>query len=212
MSPTKTGKNFIPFTQRLGIFTSPLYRFLSYMWPPFLIWGLDRTLRLARILRVRYLSSKCKGSAAQAKLQVLSANTLSVSIRVASSASTYSPLGFSWRAGQSAYLSIPIVARWGLGLSVEAHPFTIASIDTQVSTSDISASDKEKSQDTQKSGVEPTVEIKFIVRARHGFTRRLHEYASRAGGSCMVSTFVDGPYGEPPVIHAHPNAIFVAGA
>lgn len=148
---------------------------------------------------------------AQAKLQVLSPNTLSVSMRVATSTSTYSPLGLSWRAGQSAYLSIPVVARWGLGLSVEAHPFTIASIDTPIPTSDVPVSD-EKNGATRSSNAKPEVEIKFIVRARHGFTRMLHAYASRNGGSCMVSAFVDGPYGEPPVIHTHPNAIFVAGA
>ncbi|KAI5118220.1 hypothetical protein M0805_000716, partial [Coniferiporia weirii] len=158
--------------------------YLAYTWPPFIVWGLDRAIRLARTLHIRYLSSKCKGNPALATLRVISSDTLCATMRVANSRL------LRWRPGQSAFLSVPGVSYFPL----EAHPFTIASIDEPISA--------EGSDES---------ELKFIIRTRHGFTRRLHDHAARAGGTCQISTFIDGPYGEPPALHTYPTFVLVAG-
>jgi NAD(P)H-flavin reductase len=80
---------------------------------------------------------------------------------------------FKWRAGQHLYLWAPRV-----GLA-EAHPYTIACAhqlpDTCICNS-----------------------IQLVVRKHDGFSRRLHEYATKAGGKEHQTVFVSGPYGAPP--------------
>ncbi|KAI5116193.1 hypothetical protein M0805_005181 [Coniferiporia weirii] len=158
--------------------------YLVYTWPPFIVWGLDRALRIARTLHIRYLTSKCKGNSALAILKVISPDTLCATMRVANSRL------LRWRPGQSAFLSVPSVSYFPL----EAHPLTIASIDEPISAE---GSDE--------------LELKFIIRTRRGFTRRLHDHAARAGGMCQISTFIDGPYGEPPALHTYPTVVLMTG-
>ncbi|EJD06301.1 uncharacterized protein FOMMEDRAFT_138344 [Fomitiporia mediterranea MF3/22] len=169
-------------------------KFLPYVWSACIIWGLDRFLRLVRVLRIRYLNSKCKGSHAQATIKALSSDTVAVSMRIVQP--SCSLFKFGWRPGQSAYLTVPAVTPWSWGVSIEAHPFTIASIDETVE---------------RDGGEEDELEMKFIIRVRDGFTRRLHGFAVSAGGSCAVSAFVDGPYGDPPNVYFYPNVVLVAG-
>lgn len=122
-------------------------------------------------------------------MEVISANTLRVKVRLAYT----SVLPLRWRAGQSAYLSVPVASRFGF--SLEAHPFTIATVDTPLCDSN-----------GQK-----YVELMFIVRARQGFTQRLYNYTVQESGSCSVSAYIDGPYGEPPSLRGSPRAVLIAG-
>ena len=168
------------------------FRFYVYTWPPFVPWAVDRLLRLAITLQIRYLCYKAPGSQGKVQLEVLSTNTLRVRFRLACPTA----LRLRWRAGQNAYLSVPSASRFGI--SLEAHPFTIATIDTPV----IDAA----SADGQR-----YVELMFIIRSREGFTQRLYEFAKQGGGSCFVSAYVDGPYGEPPSLRGTPRAILIAG-
>ncbi|KAH8113680.1 ferric reductase NAD binding domain-containing protein [Phellopilus nigrolimitatus] len=170
----------------------------NYVWPAFTLWGLDRTLRFARVVRNRFLSSRSNPAStshtpARAKLEILSPDALRVSLRMADVGIALG--GLRWSAGQTAYLSIPAVSR----IPFEAHPFTIASVDAPLPPSAKSIVEKEER------------EVKFIIRARRGFTRRLHEYALRAGGVCSTSAYVDGPYGYPPDVNAYPRVVLVAG-
>ena len=106
-----------------------------------------------------------------------------------------------WNAGQNAYLTVPCVSK---KCPLEAHPFTVASIDSPIDDSDDGGA--------AMSGTERR--MIFIIRAREGFTRRLYEYAATNGGvksGCRVSAWIDGPYGPSASCHAFPNVLLVAG-
>lgn len=89
----------------------------------------------------------------------------------------------------------------------EAHPFTIASIDT--------TRDETPSDIIPKAGQEAPdetdpfwKELVFFVNIQGGFTKRLRE-AARKGGKLKV--FVDGPYGNPPNLSDYDTSVLVAG-
>jgi predicted ferric reductase len=86
---------------------------------------------------------------------------------------TIKDVHFKWRAGQHLYLWVP---RIGVA---EAHPYTIACAhqlpDTCICNS-----------------------IQLVVRKHRGFSRRLHDFAVKAGKKDHVTVFVSGPYGAPP--------------
>ncbi|KAI5119309.1 hypothetical protein M0805_004553 [Coniferiporia weirii] len=164
--------------------------FTAYAWPPFIVWGFDRLLRLSRVVYIRHLSSKISSGHANALVEILSTDVIRMTLRVPSSKL------LSWRPGQHAFLIVPSVSHSPL----EAHPFSIASLD---------APDRGE------------VDLKFIIRAQTGFTRRLYDYASRVSSEkppisdgisgCQVSAYMDGPYGSPPSVNTYPNVILVAG-
>lgn len=84
---------------------------------------------------------------------------------------------FTWKAGQHMYLWLP---RLG---PLETHPFTIAS-------------------PYQTSNKCHCNEIQLAIRAQKGFSRRIHNYASKMQGldkTAILTAFVSGPYGVPPV-------------
>lgn len=84
---------------------------------------------------------------------------------------------FAWSAGQHVYLWIPRLGR------LESHPFTIA---IPYAISDGNAGH----------------DIQLIVQKKKGFTRRLHQYASRSqhqNVTANLTGFVTGPYGVLPV-------------
>ena len=99
----------------------------------------------------------------------------------------------TWRAGQCAYLIMPTVSASPL----EAHPFTIAGIPTILSDS------------AEERAARPT--LKFVIRVREGFTKRLRDYAKRRSGGCTVTAFVDGPYGIPPDLRLKDTVVLIAG-
>ncbi|KAH6635757.1 hypothetical protein F5144DRAFT_155238 [Chaetomium tenue] len=86
---------------------------------------------------------------------------------------TIKDVHFKWRAGQHLYLWVPRV-----GLA-EAHPYTIACAhqlpDTCICNS-----------------------IQLVVRKHGGFSRRLHDFATKVGRKEHSTVFVSGPYGAPP--------------
>lgn len=92
-------------------------------------------------------------------------------------------VGFSWRAGQHVYLSIP---RAGV---LEAHPFTIANLP---GTAD--ASNK----------------IELVVRAHSGFSRRLYRRCQGVESPRTFLSFISGPWGAPPSIERFESLIFMA--
>ncbi|KAI5117834.1 hypothetical protein M0805_003311 [Coniferiporia weirii] len=164
-------------------------QFTAYAWPPFIVWGLDRLLRLSRVIYIRRLSSQKPSGPANALVEILPTDAIRVTLRIPSSKL------LSWRPGQHAFLTVPSVSRSPL----EAHPFTIASLDAP-------------------DGGE--VDLKLIIRARTGFTRRLYDYTVRASSEaplsnealeCRVSAYIDGPYGSPPSVNTYPNVILIAG-
>ncbi|KDQ51285.1 hypothetical protein JAAARDRAFT_41346 [Jaapia argillacea MUCL 33604] len=91
----------------------------SYIWPYFLIWGLDR---FVRILRMTFfaLSSKFRHSStlAESSVSLLPPHLMGLQIPRLS--------GFHWFPGRSAYLVLPGIST----LPFDALPFWIASIDS----------------------------------------------------------------------------------
>ncbi|CEI38562.1 unnamed protein product [Fusarium venenatum] len=85
---------------------------------------------------------------------------------------TIKDVHFKWKAGQHIYLWLP---RLGL---FEAHPYTIACAHKLGGTCCCNS-------------------IQLVVRAHAGFSKRIHEYATKNAASELTG-FVSGPYGVPP--------------
>ncbi|KAJ7767290.1 ferric reductase NAD binding domain-containing protein [Mycena metata] len=184
-----------------------------YVWPSFVIWGFDRLLRYLRVFIVNggYLhlfGRKDTTASLQANVDVVSARFLRVVVRV--------PSRVSWAPGQVAFLAIPSVSRtpW------EAHPFTIANIDSgrPGAAEGIldGASRDEKNESPTESA--PTVavlpysknkELIVLIRVRGGFTKRLLDAAANKTDS--FKAFIDGPYCTPPSITGFATVLLFAG-
>lgn len=158
-------------------------RYTVYLWPCYGVWILDRFLRLARALYIRYLSTRSSTGKGKATIKLVSSDTVSVKLRLARGAL------MKWQPGQSAYLTIPSVSKY----IMEAHPFTIASISEPVPSG------------------EREVELLFIVHACDGFTRRLLHKTIAGRGELSVPAFASGPYGTPPAMHVYHKVILIAG-
>ena len=88
----------------------------------------------------------------------------------------------------------------------EAHPFTIASVDT---TGDGTRRD---APTTVKEGFAETEpywkELVFFINVHDGFTRKLRDVAEKGG---KAKVFVDGPYGKPPDLTSYDTSLLIAG-
>ncbi|KAL6722311.1 ferric-chelate reductase Frp1 [Lecanora helva] len=96
---------------------------------------------------------------------------------------------FTWKPGQHVLLWCP-----SLG-PLESHPFTIANVSQGVS------------------GQQPN-EIQLVIRARSGFTRRLHRRVSKAAGSRppIIRAFLTGPLGSLPSWNAYETVILISAS
>lgn len=113
------------------------------------------------------------------------------------------PPHLQWSPGQTAYLIMPGVST----IPFEAHPFTIASLDTahDETQEDIYAISKEGSLGES----EPYwKELVFFINVRNGFTKKLSDAAERGD---KVKVFVDGPYGNPPDLMDYDTSVLIAG-
>ncbi|KAJ6517996.1 ferric reductase NAD binding domain-containing protein [Mycena vitilis] len=187
-----------------------------FVWPSFVLWGLDRLLRYLRIFLVNggyfnFLGKKDAQATTplSACVEVVSSHLLRVTVHV--------PDRLWWAPGQVAHLSVPGVSRtpW------EAHPFSISNLhsESEAASADSSgfASRDEKQLESEEGGsatakslVLPTPgyskKMVFLVRVRGGFTKRLREAAPN---TCKA--FVDGPYGAPPSLNGFGTVLLFAG-
>ncbi|KAF5026674.1 hypothetical protein F66182_1223 [Fusarium sp. NRRL 66182] len=85
---------------------------------------------------------------------------------------TIKDVHFEWKAGQHIYLWLPRLGPF------EAHPYTIACAHKLEGTCCCNS-------------------IQLVVRAHGGFSKRIHEYATKNSTSELAG-FVSGPYGVPP--------------
>lgn len=156
-------------------------RFGDYIWPALLVWGIDRFLRVSRILyNNRVWQGYNSNDYSHATVELLTSDTIRLTLR----------RKMHWRAGQHAYVVLPSVS----ALPTEAHPFTIASIPHALDGTD---GPEEK-------------EVVFLIRGRNGFTRRLRDHASqKISGS--VAAYIDGPYGIPPNLKIYSTCVLIAG-
>jgi len=162
--------------------------FHYYIWPCFLFWGLDRFIRLVRLVVFNHSYFGFTNSETMdGTVELLSPQTVRLRLR--------RPPHFHWQPGQTAYLTMPSVS----DLPFEAHPFTIASIDT-------TADEKEKSD---SGAIRPYwKELVFFIDVHKGFTKKLSKIAAKGG---MVKTFVDGPYGHSPDLSVYNTSVLIAG-
>ncbi|KAF7881571.1 uncharacterized protein EAF02_006259 [Botrytis sinoallii] len=97
---------------------------------------------------------------------------------------------FTWKAGQHMYLWLP---RLG---PLETHPFTIAS-------------------PYQTSNKCHCNEIQLAIRAQKGFSRRIHNYASKMQSldkTAILTAFVSGPYGVPPNWSSYETILLISAS
>lgn len=153
-----------------------------YGWPSMVMWGLERFLRLVRLVVYNFSYFNPFGPKStktqDATVDVLTESVLRVTM--------HRPSYFHWRPGQSVFLSFPSVNAYPL----QAHPFTIATIDEAGATS---------------SGEKKLV---FIFRVRNGFTKKLMHVASP---DATYKVFINGPYSSPPLLVGYNTVIFIAG-
>ncbi|KAH9918057.1 iron reductase [Fomitopsis serialis] len=137
-----------------GYFHADVEELGAYIWPSFLVWALDRFIRVVRVIWANHLYFSWSGKRAHldADVELLSPHFLRVRIA--------RPAHFHWSPAQTAYLVMPTVSR----LPTESHPFTIASIE---------------GQDTKVLGEDAPYwnELVFLINVRDGFTKRLAKVA-----------------------------------
>ncbi|KAJ7907542.1 iron reductase [Mycena leptocephala] len=174
-----------------------------YIWPAFFLWGLDRTIRLLRIVLVNsqlFTSITQTTGHMKSRRQIPTEATVSVFSPYFLRILVDTPPYLTCRPGQSIYLTI--VGAYPMSVT-EAHPFTVANtpLDGALITDDAQSHSKPR--------------LMFIVRVREGFTKRLLDSILAAPDSTGVSRsfklFVDGPYGSPPVLRGFESVLFIAG-
>ncbi|KAF8210850.1 ferric reductase like transmembrane component-domain-containing protein [Mycena galopus ATCC 62051] len=186
-----------------------------YIWPSFLVWGLDRFLRFIRIFFINggYLTllNTKTSSALRAKIEVISPQFLRVTVR--------RPDYFRWSPGQLAYLSIPSAS----GVPWEAHPFTIASIDGDISPAkEQEGVSRQDLSSEQGEPIEPEMaaaenlaplgyskRLVFLLRVHNGFTKRLFDAASAHDDT--LNAYIDGPYCSPPSVRGFETVLLFGG-
>ncbi|EIW75479.1 iron reductase [Coniophora puteana RWD-64-598 SS2] len=162
-----------------------------WIWPAFIFWGLDRVVRFARlvIFNHSYFGFKSGSGTMDATAELISDTLVRVRMK--------RPSHFHWSPGQQAFLIMPSVSK----LPFEAHPFTIASIDS-------SLFQPEQFDENEKSISSLWKEVVFLVNIRGGFTKRLGEVAASNG---QMRVFIDGPYGPSPEFGCFDTCVLVAG-
>lgn len=181
-------------------------RFDNYIWPSFIIWGLDRLIRGIRLVVFNhsYFNFFKSGSGVlDAKVELLSEHFVRLTLK--------RPPHFHWSPGQTGYLITPGVST----LPFEAHPFTIASYDSSSDPKPPTLG--EKPGDSLTEGPQGNLdegalaywkELVFLINVREGYTRRLGDIAARKGS---IKAFVDGPYGPSPDLSQFDTSVFIAG-
>ena len=165
----------------------------KYVWPSFLIWGLDRLIRGLRILIFNFLRS----DTLDATTELVSEQFVRITLK--------RPSHFHWSPGQTAYLITPGVST----LPFEAHPFTIASYDSSNDGSGSKDVNSDASQEKlDEAGKGYWKELVFLVNVRGGFTCRLAEAATKTE---TIKAILDGPYGPSPDLSYFDTSIFIAG-
>ncbi|KAG2138475.1 ferric reductase like transmembrane component-domain-containing protein [Suillus clintonianus] len=179
------------------------YDGLTYwIYPCFVIWGLDRLIRIVGLVvfNSSYFGFR-SGSAMDATAELISDDFVRLRF--------HRPPHFRWAPGQTAYLIMPSVSR----LPFEAHPFTIASFNSNIF--DVAAEQKPEgekyTQITDRalgSSAPFWKELVFFINVRQGFTARLKEAASRGD---KLKVFIDGPYGPAPNLGSYDTSVLIAG-
>lgn len=149
-----------------------------------IIWSATRAWRLATLV---YRSFGRGGS--KAKIDSLDGGAVRISIKTARP--------WTYRPGQSLYLTIPAIGLW------TSHPFSVAwsGIEDPVSQAGSARSSiNEKAPIVRESPVDVDAQgehrISLIVKKHKGLTHQLWKHAEKCDGTAEVSAYVEGPYGN----------------
>ena len=173
------------------------FRVTYWFWVSFIIWGLDRLIRVVRLVVFNhsYFGFKKGSGTMDASVELLSPRVLRLRLR--------RPPHFHWSPGQAAYLIMPGVST----VPFEAHPFTIASVDTVgdgTQRTDVPIMEKETLAKTEPYWKE----LVFFISVHGGFTSKLRDIAEKGG---KAKVFVDGPYGKSPDLTRYDTSVLIAG-
>jgi len=169
------------------------FRHTHYVWPAILLLGLDRFLRIIRVVAYNFgYFTSGRPKELDAHVDVLSPDFLRITL--------YRPKHLHWTPGQSAYISMPGIAPF------QSHPFTISTIDdramplTKYATEDqLQLSSYEKPMNVKK--------LAFLIRVRKGFTGRL---LNAAQDNQPLKVFFEGPYCSPPLLKGYDTVVLIA--
>ncbi|KAJ7073812.1 ferric reductase NAD binding domain-containing protein [Mycena amicta] len=185
------------------------------VWPALFVWGLDRVLRLIRVVLVnsQLIQHTPKRITSRATVSVLP-NPGFVRILVEA------PHYMVWQPAQSMYLTL--VGAYTTSIT-ESHPFTIANVPGWGALLDETEEKKEtgSSEEVQTNPSAAALSNKkllFILRVRTGFTRRLRDSVLSTPdenailpNSKSFPAFLDGPYSSPPDVRGFDSVLFVCG-
>ncbi|KIJ04502.1 hypothetical protein PAXINDRAFT_22206 [Paxillus involutus ATCC 200175] len=165
-----------------------------WVWPSFIVWALDRFIRLVRLVVSNhlYFGFTRRSGSLHATTELLCEDFVRVRL--------HRPPHFHWSPGQSAYIIMPSVST----LPFEAHPFSISSIDSSL----FHRHGDNNSENSDGPTAAYWKELVFLVNVRGGFTKRLKEVAAR---NETIKVFVDGPYGSSPDLGAYDTSVLIAG-
>ena len=175
----------------------PTFRVSYWFSISLVIWGLDRLIRFIRyiVFNHSYRTFKEVSGKTDASVELLSPRLMRLRLR--------KPPHFHWSPGQMAYLTMPGVST----VPFEAHPFTIASVDT---TRDESWNTVTPIIEMESLGeTEPYLkELVFFINVHGGFTKKLRSVAEKGE---KVEVAVEGPYGKPPDLTDYDTSVLIAG-
>ncbi|KAK1230613.1 ferric-chelate reductase [Marasmius sp. AFHP31] len=160
------------------------FKFHVFVWPSFVIWGLDRLVRGLRLLVYNhsYFGFGRGAKRLDASVELLSPKLVRLSLK--------RPPHFHWSPGQMAFLILPDVS----ALPFEAHPFTIASFDSGLSKVEMATKSQTTPENLTTNSTFATQslwkELVFLVSVQEGLTKRLAEQAAEGN---TVKAYVDGP-------------------
>jgi ferric-chelate reductase len=188
--------------------------FQKFVWPSFVVWGLDRSIRLLRVLVFTFSSPRSPqqsipeahdkhshlSAAVTSQLELVSSDIIRLTI--------LRPRHFHWSPGQNVYLTIPETTRF----LPEAHPFTIATIKYEEHGSHSNQTELELvEKSTRNVESNSDSDLVFFINVRSGCTRRLAGQTSFDSKKNNLKVFVDGPYGSPPDLRVFDTCVLLAG-
>ncbi|KAK5563294.1 hypothetical protein LTR43_011117 [Exophiala xenobiotica] len=162
-------------------------------------WGVFRGLRLLTLL-YRSLGTKVT----TADVEVLPHYALRISIKC--------PRPWSFRPGQSLYLTLPTIGLW------TAHPFSVAwsgepgTLDSTLSTGSQCVGGQYFDQKIVYRSETSTEKVMFlIIKTRSGLTKKLWRRATKADRPLQTIALIEGPYGITRDLSSYGIVILFAG-
>jgi predicted ferric reductase len=161
------------------------------------LWAGSRLLRLVTLLYRSIGRTPCT-----ATIEALPRDTVRVTITT--------PRPWTYKPGQHVYITIPTAGLW------TAHPFSVAWSDESFPALSRPNSIT-TNHDVEKAIQQPYLQIfSFVVRARNGFTKRLHAHATKhapahLGHRVPVRALLEGPYGLSASLDSYGTVLLIAG-